>query len=209
VQSRESGGAKAGGAVARARRKAGAAGNVGFKDAAGSNAICSGATICAEVSVGAGMGISRSQHGATGAVAGADPCGRLAAGLARRTGRCMVQWPAQWVRIAAVRDAQTASPSTGDKSTVRSNPDAMSFGNRMHSFIHENSTPRCDGAHPVGNLSSGAWPWKAQEATAGAAAMGEAGAASPGPGWRFPETLSLAGAHVLGIGLLHAWGGST
>ncbi len=95
VQRRENGGAKAGAAAARARRNAGAAGNLGFKVAAGSNAICTGATICAEVSVEAGMGVSRSQHGATGAVAGADPRGSPVAAPGRRSGQCMGQWPVQ------------------------------------------------------------------------------------------------------------------
>jgi hypothetical protein len=79
------------------------------------------------------MGALRWQHGATGAVAGAGPCGRPVARPARCAGRCRAQWHAQSALGAEARDAQSASPSTGDKSTVRSNPDAMSFGNRMHS----------------------------------------------------------------------------
>ena len=131
VQRSENGGAKAGGAVARARRKAATAGNIALEDAAGSNAICTGATICAAVSVDAGMGVSGLQHGATGAVAGADPRGRPVSRPGRRMVRCMAQWPVQPAMGAEARDAQSASPSTGDKSTVRSNPDAMSLGNRM------------------------------------------------------------------------------
>jgi hypothetical protein len=87
-------------------------------DAAAINAICTGATICAEDSLSAGIGALRSQHGATGA----EPCGMVWLILAQ----C-----AQPAMAVEAGDMQSASPSAGANSTVRSNPDAMSLRNCM------------------------------------------------------------------------------
>jgi hypothetical protein len=110
----------------------GTTGNIATGDAAAVNAICSGATICAEDSLHPGIGALRSQQGATGAEAGADP--RVVPEF--QPSRCVpcfiapcfiAQCAAQRALAVGAGEMQRASPSAGAKSTVSSNPDAISL----------------------------------------------------------------------------------
>ncbi|MGA3125865.1 MAG: hypothetical protein ABSD13_04045 [Candidatus Korobacteraceae bacterium] len=139
VQRRDNGGAEDGGSVTRSTRSTGSFGKNAFKDAAGINPICTGATIRAEDSLNAGMGALRWQHGGTGAEAGDDPRGKAAAWPSRwvRLGVIwlgviwffMAQWAAQQVLAVEAGEMQSASPNAGAKSTARSKPEAMSLRN--------------------------------------------------------------------------------
>ena len=118
VQRSNKGGDKCGGAASFSARIAALTGSIAAGDTAGINPICTGDTICAEDSPRAGVEALRWQQGATGAEAG--------------------EWspkPVRWLVIprcamqqgmaAGAAETQTASPSTGAKSTVTSNQDAM------------------------------------------------------------------------------------
>jgi hypothetical protein len=116
-----------------------AAGNIAIGDVAAINAICTGATICA-ASRNAGSVVLRSQHGAAGAEAG--PC------LATQPVRCVfiAQCPQQALAIVP-GDTQSAIPSTGANSTVRSNPDAISLRNCMICLYTARQRRICDFYH--------------------------------------------------------------
>ena len=127
VQRRSNGEAGGGAATRSSTRSSGCAGSAATGETEGSNAICSGATICAENSPRAGMGALRWQQGATGSCR-AGPCWRAA------------DDPAPWFIIAQREqpelaaipaELQSASPSAGAISTARSSPEAMSLRNCM------------------------------------------------------------------------------
>jgi hypothetical protein len=120
--------------VRRSTRSTGSFGKTASEDAAGINPICTGATIRAEDSLNAGMGALRWQHGGTGAEAGDDPRGKAAAWPSRWVPLFAIrlfgaQWAAQQLLAAEAGEMQSASPSTGAKSTVRSKPEAISLRN--------------------------------------------------------------------------------
>lgn len=120
-------------------RSVDATGNIAIGDVAAINAISTGATICA-ASRSAGTVVLRSQHGATGAEAG--PC------LATQPARCVfiAQCPQQALAIVP-GDTQSAIPSTGANSTVRSNPDAISLRNCMICLYTARQRRICDFYH--------------------------------------------------------------
>jgi hypothetical protein len=122
---RSDNGEAGGGAGTRlSTRRTGRAGSAATGETDGNNAICTGATICAEDSPKAGMGALRWQQGDAGSC-GAGPC-----------------WPAErepaaWLIAQceqpdmAAEDAnlQSASPSAGAISTARNSPETISLRN--------------------------------------------------------------------------------
>lgn len=123
-------------------RSTGYVGNTATGETEGNNAICSGATICADDSPKAGMGALRWQQGATGSFR-AGPCWRAA------------DDPAPWFiaqrkqpELTAIpAELQSASPSAGAISTARSSPEAMSLRNCMALLYTSCQFRICDDSH--------------------------------------------------------------
>ena len=126
----------------------GATGEIATGDVAAINATCIGDTICA-ASRNAGPAFLRSQHGATGAEAG--PCLSPAD---QPVGCAFIAQCAQAAFTAVPGDMQSAIPSTGANSTVRSNPDAISLRNCIFRLYTPRQPRMCDFYHSRGIASS-------------------------------------------------------
>jgi hypothetical protein len=102
------------------------AGSAATGECAGSNAICRGATICAEDSPNAGMGAWRWQQGARGSF----DCECCSGPAAPAPWFIIVQCE-QWDLAVEVATLQSASPSAGAISTAKSSPEAISLRHCM------------------------------------------------------------------------------
>lgn len=138
VQRSNKGGDKCKGAASFSAPSAAIAGSIATGDTAGINPTCTGATICAEDSPKASSGALRWQQGATGTEAGArspDPAPNPERWL-------VIAQPAMRQAFAAgAAETHTASPSTGARSTVTSNQEAMSLRICMY-YLYTRSQKR-------------------------------------------------------------------